>query len=382
MTNLSHGHPAIERRPAASHLAAVRPPGRRAYALRRLAGRGGPALVADAAARPARRAPLALQGALGVRGLARAARPIPTRRCRAARRAAFRERHAFWIGDWEASPGGGASPTRCASSASGRRCAATRAERGVRLHRRRADLRRARARRPPRPAGALPRAASWPARRPTPSPTTGQLWGNPLYDWPRAAARAATAGGSSGCAAPSTSTTSARIDHFRGFVAYWAVPEGARDARGGRWQRGPGARRFEPRARELRRAAASSPRTSASSRRPVRAAARRARLPGHGRPAVRLRPRRPATARTVSRTTASDQVALHGDARQRHAARLVGDASDERRGATRSGAAARPASDEPRAVVGARSRLALALARAAVRCCRPRTCSASATRRG
>jgi 4-alpha-glucanotransferase len=32
----------------------------------------------------------------------------------------------------------------------------------------------------------------------------------------------------------------ARIDHFRGFVAGWAVPPGARDARGGHWRRGPG----------------------------------------------------------------------------------------------------------------------------------------------
>ena len=30
-----------------------------------------------------------------------------------------------------------------------------------------------------------------------------------------------------------------RLDHFRGLVAYWAIPEGARDARAGRWRRGP-----------------------------------------------------------------------------------------------------------------------------------------------
>ena len=32
----------------------------------------------------------------------------------------------------------------------------------------------------------------------------------------------------------------ARLDHFRGFVAYWAVPEGDHNARRGRWRRGPG----------------------------------------------------------------------------------------------------------------------------------------------
>jgi len=43
----------------------------------------------------------------------------------------------------------------------------------------------------------------------------------------------------------------ARIDHFRGFVAGWAVPEGARDARGGRWRRGPGRAVFDAIDREL-----------------------------------------------------------------------------------------------------------------------------------
>jgi 4-alpha-glucanotransferase len=42
-----------------------------------------------------------------------------------------------------------------------------------------------------------------------------------------------------------------RIDHFRGFVAYWAVPEGARDAIRGRWIRGPGAALFHAARREL-----------------------------------------------------------------------------------------------------------------------------------
>ncbi len=42
-----------------------------------------------------------------------------------------------------------------------------------------------------------------------------------------------------------------RIDHFRGFVAYWAVPSSAKDARGGRWVRGPGQAVFDAAAREL-----------------------------------------------------------------------------------------------------------------------------------
>jgi 4-alpha-glucanotransferase len=43
----------------------------------------------------------------------------------------------------------------------------------------------------------------------------------------------------------------ARIDHFRAFVAYWAVPAGSRTARTGRWKRGPGRAVFEAAMREL-----------------------------------------------------------------------------------------------------------------------------------
>ena len=50
-------------------------------------------------------------------------------------------------------------------------------------HRRPADLRRRRRRRPPRPPGALPDRRA--GRRPPDAfSATGQLWGNPLYDWP------------------------------------------------------------------------------------------------------------------------------------------------------------------------------------------------------
>jgi 4-alpha-glucanotransferase len=35
-----------------------------------------------------------------------------------------------------------------------------------------------------------------------------------------------------------------RVDHFRGFVAYWAVRRGNRTAKSGRWRRGPGASVF------------------------------------------------------------------------------------------------------------------------------------------
>jgi 4-alpha-glucanotransferase len=72
---------------------------------------------------------------------------------------------------------------------------------------------------------------------------SGQLWGNPLYDWPAMRAegyrwwierfrRAFEL------------VDLTRVDHFRGFVAYWSVRRGNRTARNGRWRRGPGARPF------------------------------------------------------------------------------------------------------------------------------------------
>ena len=67
----------------------------------------------------------------------------------------------------------------------------------------------------------------------------GQLWGNPLYRWDllketgylwwiqrlRAAAKRYDV---------------IRIDHFRGFAGYYAIPYGAENARGGQWLPGPG----------------------------------------------------------------------------------------------------------------------------------------------
>jgi 4-alpha-glucanotransferase len=67
----------------------------------------------------------------------------------------------------------------------------------------------------------------------------GQLWGHPLYRWDvlaeegydwwiervRMNLRLADL---------------VRIDHFRGFAAYWEVPAGAKTAREGRWVNGPG----------------------------------------------------------------------------------------------------------------------------------------------
>ncbi len=72
----------------------------------------------------------------------------------------------------------------------------------------------------------------------------GQHWGNPLYDWPyhqktgyawwirrvRSALR---------------TFDLVRIDHFRGFDTYWAIPASAKTARAGKWEKGPGLAIFE-----------------------------------------------------------------------------------------------------------------------------------------
>jgi 4-alpha-glucanotransferase len=79
---------------------------------------------------------------------------------------------------------------------------------------------------------------------------TGQLWGNPLYRWPVHRAQ-----GYRWWTERFRRTFElvdlTRIDHFRGFVSYWAVPARAKTAKNGRWLRGPGIEPFEAARREL-----------------------------------------------------------------------------------------------------------------------------------
>jgi 4-alpha-glucanotransferase len=69
----------------------------------------------------------------------------------------------------------------------------------------------------------------------------GQLWGNPLYDW-AAMRRTGFRWWIERLRRSMELFDLARIDHFRGFVAAWAVPKGRRTARVGTWRRadGPG----------------------------------------------------------------------------------------------------------------------------------------------
>ncbi len=161
----------------------------------------------------------------------------------------FREREAFWARDWERLSGRGALADQVRFQREWGSLRAYAASAGVRLfgdvaiyvapgsvdHRAHPALFRSGF-----VAGAPPDAYS----------ASGQLWGNPLYDWP-ALRRRRYRWWVERLRRTMSLFDLARIDHFRGFVSYWAVPAGARTAAGGRWQRGPGRAVFDAVSREL-----------------------------------------------------------------------------------------------------------------------------------
>lgn len=78
----------------------------------------------------------------------------------------------------------------------------------------------------------------------------GQLWGNPIYDWD-----AMKKNGYSWWIARIKRvfelTDVLRIDHFRGFEAYWSIPAGEKTAINGKWIKGPGIDLFKTIKRKL-----------------------------------------------------------------------------------------------------------------------------------
>lgn len=71
----------------------------------------------------------------------------------------------------------------------------------------------------------------------------GQLWGNPIYRWDRFE--------ESGYSwwierfkAVFSMIDMVRLDHFRGFEAFWQVPAGEKTAKNGQWIKGPGPKLF------------------------------------------------------------------------------------------------------------------------------------------
>jgi 4-alpha-glucanotransferase len=73
---------------------------------------------------------------------------------------------------------------------------------------------------------------------------TGQLWGNPVYNWD-----VLRSTGYRWCIdrfqALLAHVDLIRLDHFRGFAAAWHVPAGAPTAQSGQWTQGPGAGFFQ-----------------------------------------------------------------------------------------------------------------------------------------
>lgn len=73
---------------------------------------------------------------------------------------------------------------------------------------------------------------------------TGQLWGNPHYDW-EAMAEEDYRWWAQRLGRVLAQVHRVRIDHFRGFEAAWAVPREAETAMEGEWVKGPGLALFQ-----------------------------------------------------------------------------------------------------------------------------------------
>ena len=178
----------------------------------------------------------------GWRGLLSA----PRARVSAAEILDFREREAYWIEDWARMASGTRAELVADQVRFEREWRALRSygrERGVAImgdiaiyvapgsvdHRAHPELFR-----DDLVAGAPPDAFS----------SLGQLWGNPVYEW-GALRRDAYRWWVARLARNLALFDTVRLDHFRGFVSYWAVPAEAPDARSGRWRRGPGIGLFD-----------------------------------------------------------------------------------------------------------------------------------------
>jgi 4-alpha-glucanotransferase len=73
---------------------------------------------------------------------------------------------------------------------------------------------------------------------------TGQLWGNPLFRWD-VHEKTGYAWWIARLRHALQQADLVRIDHFRGFAAYWEVPADAPDAINGKWVVGPGSKLFD-----------------------------------------------------------------------------------------------------------------------------------------
>jgi 4-alpha-glucanotransferase len=155
----------------------------------------------------------------------------------------FVARHPYWSADWAAFAGDGALSAQVRFEREWSALRAYAAEHGVRLV---GDL----------PIYVAPGSADHVTHPelfqegavagvpPDEWSATGQLWGNPLYDW-----NAVRATGYRWWVERFRRTfelvDETRVDHFRGFVSYWAVPARNETALAGGWRRGPGRELFD-----------------------------------------------------------------------------------------------------------------------------------------
>jgi len=79
---------------------------------------------------------------------------------------------------------------------------------------------------------------------------TGQLWGNPLYDW-AAHKKQGYDWWIQRISSVLKMVDIVRIDHFRGFESYWAIPYGEKTAINGKWVKGPGKAFFTAISKEM-----------------------------------------------------------------------------------------------------------------------------------
>ena len=173
----------------------------------------------------------------------------PDARVTAAEIEDFVASHPFWTGVWASFGGADAIADQVRFEREWRALRTYAAERGVRLI---GDL-------PIYVSDAGSDLVGWPelfargevaGAPPDALNAAGQRWGNPLYDWP-----VHRATGYRWWRERFRRTFElvdlCRVDHFRGFVSYWAIPVRDRTATSGRWRPGPGAELFRAVGRDL-----------------------------------------------------------------------------------------------------------------------------------
>lgn len=164
---------------------------------------------------------------------------------------AFRARERAWVDDWAAFAGDGALEEQVRFAREWEALRSYAAKRGVRVI---GDLPIYVAARGcdhhAHPELFLPLDEAVAGAPPDALSRAGQLWGNPLYDWD-ALARTGYRWWIDRMRRALALADMFRIDHFRGFAAYWAVPAGAASARAGAWRPGPGRAVFDAAHAEL-----------------------------------------------------------------------------------------------------------------------------------